>query len=59
MKGETAGMEMVRFQDMPYTHPDIEGLERVLKEAAARMQAAQSYAEARKVFFDVQDKQTE
>ena len=56
---EGSNCDMVSFQDMPYRHPDMEGLEKTLRSCAKRMRQAADYAQARQVFFDVQDKQTE
>ena len=50
---------MIKFADMLYKRPDIEGLKRTMTEATEKVIHAQSYAEVREAFFDVQDKYDE
>ena len=50
---------MVKFSEMPYERPDIEGLRELLIRAAERVQKAKSYEEVKKAYFEVQDKYTE
>ena len=48
---------MVRFSEMPYERPDVEGLKAELERAAKRAAEAKDYQEVRSAFFDVQERQ--
>ena len=50
---------MIRFSEMPYQRPDMEGLKTVLQEAAVQVTEAKDYAGAREAYFRVQAKQEE
>ena len=50
---------MVKFSEMQYQRPDLEGLKKVLEDATARVINAKDYQEVRKAYFDVQEKRTE
>ena len=43
---------MIKFSDMPYERPNVEGLKKDLAALTARLKAAGSYAGARAVFMD-------
>ena len=49
-------MEMVDFREMPYERPDLEALCSAMKAAAETLRSAKSYGEARKAYFDLQEK---
>ena len=48
---------MVKFSEMPYERPDVEGLKAALEQAAKQVREAKTYQEVRKAFFDVQERQ--
>ena len=48
---------MIRFQEIPYQRPDMEGLKAAVEEAARKVKAAKSYAEVREAYFAVQEKE--
>ena len=50
-------MEMLKFQDMPYLRPDMEALRAAYENAAEAMTRAADAAEARRIFFDLQEKE--
>ena len=54
-KDETT-MEMKKFCDMPYVRPDVEELKAAYETAISALNNAATYAEARKAFFDLQEK---
>ena len=45
----------MKFHEFPYTRPDAEGAKAELRELIARLQAAQSYDEARAVFLEKEE----
>ena len=49
-------MKMVDFREMPYERPDLEALCSAMKAAAETLRSAKSYGEARKAYFDLQEK---
>ncbi len=51
-------MEMVKFQDMPYERPDFEAMRKAYGQAAESLKRAGSYGEARKICFDLQEKES-
>ena len=51
-------MEMVKFQDMPYERPDFEAMKEAYRQAAEELKSAGSYEEARKICFDIQNKES-
>lgn len=50
-------MEMLRFQDMPYTRPDMEAAKADLMAAAEALRSAPSFEVARAAFFAHQEKE--
>ncbi len=48
-------MIMLKFSEMPYERPDIEALKKAVTEATEKVISAKSYDEVRKIFFDVQE----
>jgi len=48
---------VVKFSEMPYERPDVEGLKAALEQAAKQVREAKTYQEVRKAFFDVQERQ--
>ena len=50
---------MVRFSEMKYERPDIEGMKAVLQKATEQAVQAKSYGEFRKAYFDIQQKRDE
>ena len=48
---------MVKFSEMPYERPDLEGLKTALENAAKQVTEAKDYQEVRKAFFEVQERQ--
>ena len=50
---------MVKFNEMPYERPDIEGLKELLISAAERVKKAKNYDEVKNAYFEVQDKYNE
>ena len=50
---------MIKFSEMPYTRPDIEGLRALLTQAKERVERARSFSEVREAYFDVQEKYKE
>ncbi|MBR6378233.1 MAG: M2 family metallopeptidase, partial [Oscillospiraceae bacterium] len=52
-------MEMLKFQDMPYTRPDMEALTAAYAEPTQRLQNAESYAQAREAYFALQEKESQ
>ncbi len=49
---------MIRFSEMPYERPDIEGLKAAVEEATRKVREAKSAAEARDAYFALQEKET-
>ena len=52
-------MNMTDFREMPYTRPDIKAFRERKQAAAAALRGAKSYAEARKIYFDLQQAEEE
>ena len=52
-------MDMVQFQDMPYTRPDMEALKAAYGQTAEKLKSAASYEEARSAFFALQQAEEE
>ena len=52
-------MKMVDFREMPYSRPDAAAYREKMKSAAEALRKAGSYAEARKIYFDLQDAEVE
>ena len=50
---------MIKFSEMPYTRPDVEGLRALLTKAKERVERARSFSEVREAYFDVQEKYRE
>ena len=50
---------MLKFKDMPYTRPDVEELKKANEEAIEKLKNASSYEEAKKAYFDLQEKETQ
>ena len=49
---------MIRFSEMPYERPDIEGLKAAVEEATRKVREAKSAAEVRDAYFALQEKET-
>lgn len=47
---------MIKFSEMPYERPDIDSLKATLENAVTQLAAAKNYQDARKLFFDVQER---
>ncbi|MCQ2457289.1 MAG: M3 family oligoendopeptidase [Clostridia bacterium] len=47
---------MIKFSEMPYERPDIDNLKATLENAVTQLAAAKNYQDARKLFFDVQER---
>lgn len=47
---------MIRFTEMPYERPDIDSLKATLENAVKQLATVKDYQEARKLFFDVQER---
>ena len=45
---------MMKFSEMPYTRPDVDGLKRVIEEATRKVLVAKSYGEVKEAYFGVQ-----
>ena len=52
-------MEMLKFQNMPYTRPDMEALTAAYAETTQRLKNAVSYAQAREAYFALQEKESQ
>ena len=50
---------MLKFPEMPYERPDIEAAKQFLAEAAARLEAAESFEAADAVFVEVNERSTQ
>ena len=50
---------MLKFKDMPYARPDVEELKKANEEAIEKLKNASSYEEAKKAYFDLQEKETQ
>ena len=48
---------MIRFSEMPYERPDIEGLKAAVEEATRKVREAKSAAEVRDAYFALQEKE--
>ncbi len=49
-------MEMKDFHEMPYARPDVDELKTAYRQNIDKLRGAASYAEAREVFFDLQQR---
>ena len=47
---------MIKFSEMPYQRPDVEGMKETLKNAAEKAVQAKTYQEVRDAYFEVQEK---
>ena len=47
---------MIKFSEMPYQRPDVEGMKETLKNAAEKAAQAKTYQEVRDAYFEVQEK---
>ena len=47
---------MVKFPEMPYERPDVEAAKQFLSDAAARLEAAESFETADAVFVEVDER---
>lgn len=47
---------MIKFTEMPYERPDIDSLKATLENAVKQLATVKDYQEARKLFFDVQER---
>ena len=47
---------MIKFTEMPYERPDIDSLKATLENAVKQFATVKDYQEARKLFFDVQER---
>ena len=45
---------MIRFSEMPYKRPDVEGLKKAITEATEKVKNAKSYEAVREVYFEMQ-----
>ena len=45
---------MIKFSEMPYKRPDIEGLKKAITEATEKVKNAKSYEAVREVYFEMQ-----
>ena len=45
---------MIKFSEMPYNRPDIEGLKKAMTEATEKVENAKSYDEVRNAYFEIQ-----
>ena len=50
---------MLKFPEMPYERPDIEAAKQFLAQAAARLEAAESFEAADAVFVEVNERSTQ
>ena len=50
---------MMKFSEMPYRRPDMEDQKAALEDAVKRLKEAKSYEEARKIYFEVQERNTD
>ena len=48
---------MIRFSEMPYERPDVEGLKAAVEEATRKVREAKSAAEVRDAYFALQEKE--
>ena len=48
---------MIRFSEMPYERPDVEGLKAAVEEATRKVHEAKSAAEVRDAYFALQEKE--
>ena len=48
---------MMDFREMPYARPDMDETKRVYESAIEKLQSAANYQEARKAFFDLQERE--
>ena len=57
MKQNSESPRMVRFSEMPYERPDVEGLKAVMQQAAEQVAAARGVDEVRDAYFRIQDQE--
>ncbi len=50
---------MIRFSEMPYRRPDVDGLRTAMEEATAKVLSATGYGEVRAAWFALQEKERE
>ena len=48
---------MIRFSEIPYQRPDVEGLKAAVEEATRKVRAAKCFEEVREAYFAVQEKE--
>ena len=50
--------DAVKFKDMPYERPDLDKIKAMLQDLTARLQNAKSYEEAKAVFLEKEERET-